>query len=389
MSRVFVIAQGGGPTAVINQTLAGAVIEARRRHPGATVLGARHGVRGIAAADFIDLGAIAEGDLRAIAATPGSALGSTRDKPDDAYCARILEGLRGAGADAFIYIGGNDTAGTLQLLDRQGDGRIAFIHAPKTIDNDLAENDHTPGFISAAWFVAQAFLSVDLDFRALPGIYIGIVMGRHAGFLAASAAAWRRHASEGPHLVYVPEIPFSLDKLLADVDATVTRLGRCVVAMSEGVTTETGGALAEDLIPPGRRERDAHGNVQLSGSDLGLALQERISREFPSVRARVDTFGYLPRGFIGAISELDGREAYDVGAFAVTASERDRGSVALQFDGGQTGLEVVDLAAVAGKTRLMPADYLDPGNSHVADAYMSYLGRLLPARPEISTLALS
>ena len=146
MSRVFVIAQGGGPTAVINQTLAGAVIEARRRHPGAAVLGARHGVRGIAAADFIDLGAIAEGDLRAIAATPVRRLLDPRQA--GRRLLRTHSGrLRGAGADAFIYIGGNDTAGTLQLLDRQGDGRIAFIHAPKTIDNDLAENDHTPGFI--------------------------------------------------------------------------------------------------------------------------------------------------------------------------------------------------------------------------------------------------
>jgi 6-phosphofructokinase 1 len=385
MSKVFVIAQGGGPTAVINQTLAGAVLEARRRHKGARVLGARYGVRGVAAGDFVDLGEFGEDDLRAIAATPSSALGSTRDKPDAAYCERILAGLRGAGADAFIYIGGNDTAGTLQILEGQADGDIALIHAPKTIDNDLAENDHTPGFISAALFVAEAFLSLDLDFRALPGIYVGIVMGRSAGFLTTAAAAWRRDESDGPHLVYVPEVPFSVDRLIDDIRATFQRFGRCVVAMSEGVTTEGGGPLAESLIPPSRLERDAHGNVQLSSGDLGVALQERIKQQFPKVRARVDTFGYLPRGFIGAISDLDRKEAFDVGAFAVAACERKSGSVALRYIDGRTSLGVVDLAAVAGNTRPVPPEYLDPAATHVTAACMAYLRRLLPAPPPIST----
>ncbi|MEX0852610.1 MAG: diphosphate--fructose-6-phosphate 1-phosphotransferase [Bauldia sp.] len=386
MSKVFVIAQGGGPTAVINQTLAGAVIEARRLDKHAKVLGARYGVRGVAAGDFVDLGGLGEAELRTIAGTPSSALGSTRDKPDAAYCQRILAGLTAAGADAFIYIGGNDTAGTLQVLEAGADGKIALIHAPKTIDNDLAENDHTPGFISAAWFVAEAFLSIDLDFRALPGIYVGIVMGRHAGFLTAAAAAWRRDAADGPQLVYLPEARFSVERLVSDISAARQRHGRCVVAMSEGVTTEGGRPLAEGLIPASRLERDAHGNVQLSGGDLGLALQERIKQEFPKVRARVDTFGYLPRGFVGTVSETDAREAFEVGAFAVRATgEAKSGSVALQFAGGKTRLALVNLAAVAGKTRVMPAEFMDPAASHVTEACMAYLGRLVPPPPAIST----
>ena len=384
MSRVFVIAQGGGPTAVVNQTLAGAVMQARRVYSNAKVLGARHGVRGVAAGDFADLSALSESDLRAIAETPGSALGSTRDRPDAGYCGRVLAGLRAAGADAFIYIGGNDTAGTLHTLELEADGKIVFVHAPKTIDNDLVENDHTPGFISAALFVAQAFLSIDLDFRALPGIYVGIVMGRHAGFLTASAAAWRRDRADGPHLVYVPEVPFSVDALLADIRETRDRFGRCVVAMSEGVT-EGGVSLAESLISPGLKERDSHGNVQLTGGDLGLALQQRIKQAFPGVRVRVDTFGYLPRGFVGAISERDRAEAFDVGAFAITACEQKSGSVALQFADGETRLSLVDLAAVAGKTRLLPAEFLDPAVNHITDSCLAYLGRLLPPGPDIST----
>jgi ATP-dependent phosphofructokinase / diphosphate-dependent phosphofructokinase len=159
MNEVFVIAQGGGPTAVINATVAGALHEAKRRYPGATVLGARHGVSGIRKGDFIDLSALSDAEIHRLAATPNAALGSTRDKPDEDYCAEILDGLKRVSANAFIYIGGNDTAGTQKNLEAVAGNTIAFIHAPKTIDNDLVENDHTPGYISAAWFVASAFLS--------------------------------------------------------------------------------------------------------------------------------------------------------------------------------------------------------------------------------------
>ena len=137
MSQTFVIAQGGGPTAVINQTLVGAALEARRRHPGCKVLGARFGVRGIKNGDYVDLSDRSEEELKRIAATPSAALGSTRDKPDAAYCDIILKGLRQAGADAFIYIGGNDTAGTQAILRDASDGGIAYVPAPKTIDTDL------------------------------------------------------------------------------------------------------------------------------------------------------------------------------------------------------------------------------------------------------------
>src|SRR5690606_23152755 len=148
-------------------TLAGAALKISRRYPGARVLGALHGVRGVRDGRFVTLSALSEAELRAIASTPGAALGSTRDKPDAAYCDLILKGLRAVGADAFIYIGGNDTAGTQEILAEASGERIVCVHAPKTIDNDLVENDHTPGFISAAEFVAGALLSVDLDFRAL------------------------------------------------------------------------------------------------------------------------------------------------------------------------------------------------------------------------------
>ena len=380
MAETFVIAQGGGPTAVINQTLAGTALEVRRRHPGSRVLGARFGVRGIRDGDYVDLSALPEGELRRVAATPGAALGSTRDKPDAAYCETILKGLRAAGADAFIYIGGNDTAGTQQILAEAAGSGIAFVHAPKTIDNDLEENDHTPGYISAAEFVAAAFLSVDLDFRALPGIYAGIVMGRHAGFLTAASAAWRLDEESGPHLVYVPERPFERARFADDVKAVMARHGRCVVALSEGIATPSGRSLIEELVPAELLERDAHGNVRLSGTDLGQAIERILAEDVKGARARVDTFGYLPRGNIGMVSPVDAREAFEAGVFAVEAAERGGGSVALQEEGGKTVLRLVPLSAVAGRTRHMPAGFLDPHENRLSDEAHAWLARLLPRR---------
>ena len=383
MSATFVIAQGGGPTAVINQTLVGAVLEAKKRHPGAKVLGARHGVRGIRDGDYVDLSAVPEAQLRLIAGTPSATLGSTRDKPDAAYCEVILAGLKKAGADAFIYIGGNDTAGTQQILAEAAGGSMALVHAPKTIDNDLVDNDHTPGFISAGEFVAAAFLSVDLDFRALPGVYVGIVMGRHAGFLTAAAATWRLDGDSGPHLIYVPERGFSVPRFIDDVRKTLDRHKRCIVAVSEGVSTEDGRSLVESLVPADRLERDAHGNVKLSGTDLGAAFERALAEGLPGKRARVDTLGYMPRGAISMISPIDAREAFDAGAFAVEAAGKGGGSVALQVENGKTVIRLVPLSNVAGKTRHMPDDFLMSGENQLSETGLAYFERLLPRKFEV------
>jgi len=376
----FVIAQGGGPTAVINQTLAGAVLEIRKRHKGARVLGARFGVRGIRDGDYVDLSAVPEDELRLVAATPSAALGSTRDKPDAAYCAQVLAGLRKEGADAFIYIGGNDTSGTQEILAEASGGSIVFVHAPKTIDNDLVENDHTPGFISAAEFVAGAFLSVDLDFRALPGVYVGIVMGRNAGFLTAASAAWRLDDESGPHLVYVPERAFSVPRFIDDVRATLDRHKRCIVAVSEGVTTADGKPLVESLVSPDRLERDAHGNLKLSGGDLGMAFEQALRDGLPGKRARVDTLGYMPRGNVATISPVDAAEAFQAGSYAVDLAARGGGSVALHFDGEKTVMRRVPLGDVAGKTRHMPDDFLEPEANQLSQKGMAYLERLVPKK---------
>jgi len=380
MTGTFVIAQGGGPTAVINQTLVGAVLEIRKRHKGVRVLGARYGVRGIRDGDYVNLSAVPEEELRLIAGTPSAALGSTRDKPDAAYCEQVLAGLKKEGTDAFIYIGGNDTSGTQEILAEASGGSIAFVHAPKTIDNDLVENDHTPGFISAAEFVAGAFLSVDLDFRALPGVYVGIVMGRNAGFLTAASAAWRIDAESGPHLIYVPERAFSVPRFIEDVRATLDRHKRCIVAVSEGVTTADGKPLVESLVPPDKLERDEHGNLKLSGGDLGMAFEQALRDGLPGKRARVDTFGYMPRGNVATISPVDAAEAFQAGGYAVDLAARGGGSVALQFDGEKTVMRRVPLGDVAGKTRHMPDDFLEAEGNRLSQKGMAYLERLAPKK---------
>ena len=176
-SGKILVAQGGGPTAVINQSMVGVALEARR-FPGVTrVYGALHGVRGIVDEEFIDLTQETSHNLELVAATPSSSLGSTRDKPDMAYCQRIFEVLRAHEIEHFFYIGGNDSADTVRIVSqqaRQAGYPLRSIHIPKTIDNDLVGNDHTPGFPSAARFVAQAFAGANLDNAALPGVYVGV-----------------------------------------------------------------------------------------------------------------------------------------------------------------------------------------------------------------------
>ena len=379
----IVIAQGGGPTAVINETLRGAIVAARRHDPSLRILGARYGVSGLTAGNVVDLTDISDHDLIRLGRTPNSALGSTRDKPDPKSCDTILQALVDLDARAFIYIGGNDTAGTLELLRQHSGGSCSFVHAPKTIDNDLMENDHVPGFISAAAFVTNAFTSLDLDFRAMPGIYAAIVMGRHAGFLTAAASAWQRTPNDAPHLIYTPEKPFSVTQFLDDVDTVYTRLGRCIVSVSEGVQDETGRPLAEALAA-GALERDAHGNVQLSGGDLGIEIQKAMKTRFPKARARVDTLGYLPRGYLGVIDETDRREAFAAGEFAAQSAFSGSGSVVLHYDGERTEPRIVALDRVAGKTRHMP-DAFFHGTNAISDKGRRYFQRLLPKRPDIFT----
>jgi 6-phosphofructokinase 1 len=378
----IVVAQGGGPTAVINQSLVGVVLEARRHAGVASVYGARHGVRGIVDEDFVDLGQETSHNLELVANTPSSALGSTRDKPDAKYCHQIFAVLRAHDITHFFYIGGNDSSDTTRIVSEEARAAgypLRCVHIPKTIDNDLVGNDHTPGFPSAARFVAQAFAGANLDNAALPGVYVGVVMGRHAGFLTAAAALGKKFPDDGPHLIYVPERMFALDRFVADVQDTYQRLGRCVIAVSEGIHDASGQSVAAQLAKD--LEHDAHGNVQLSGSGaLADLLCDHIKQQLGIKRVRGDTFGYLQRSFIGCVSDVDQREAREVGEKAVQwALHGDRdGSVAIRRTGFYSvDYELLPLEAVAGKTRTMDDAFLSPSGTDVTDAFRLYLRPLL------------
>jgi 6-phosphofructokinase 1 len=376
------VAQGGGPTAVINQSMVGAVMESRKFRNVDLVYGAHHGVRGIVDEQFLDLTQETSHNLEMVAQTPSSALGSTRDKPDLKYCQEIFKVLRAHAISYFFYIGGNDSSDTVRIVSEEAaraDYPLRCIHIPKTIDNDLVLNDHTPGFPSAARFVAQAFMGANLDNAALKGVYIAVVMGRHAGFLTAASALGKKFPDDGPHLIYIPERAFSLDRFLADVKACYERHGRCVVAVSEGIHDAQGVPIATKLAKS--VETDQHGNVQLSGTGaLADLLCDAVKDKLGIKRVRGDTFGYLQRSFIGCVSDVDQREAREVGEKAVQFGMwgGTDGSVTIQ----RTGFYSVDykllpLAAVAGKTRVMEDHFISDSGTDVTDAFRMYLRPLL------------
>ena len=376
------VAQGGGPTAVINQSLAGVVLEARRLSNIESVYGACHGVAGILSENLVDLGQETTQQLELVAATPGSALGSTRDKPDIKYCQEILRVLRAHGTSDFFYIGGNDTADTLRIVSeeaRKASYPLRCIHVPKTVDNDLMCNDHTPGFPSAARFVTQAFAGTNLDNAAMPGVHLAVVMGRHAGFLTAASALARKYPDDGPHLIYLPERVFVLEKFLADVKAAHERFGRCMIAVSEGIHDASGTPIVSQLVK--NIERDEHHNVQLSGTGaLADLLCEEIKSKLKIKRVRGDTLGYLQRSFLGCVSDVDQREAREVGKKAVQYAMQGvpDGSVTIHRTGSYAAdYKLTALTEVAGKTRTMPGAFISANGTDVTDEFRLYLRPLL------------
>ncbi len=371
------VAQGGGPTAVINQSLVGAVLEARKFTQVTRVYGALHGVKGIVNEEFVDLTRETTHNLERVANTPSSALLSTREKPDEAYCARMFKVMQAHDIRYFFYVGGNDSSDTVRIVKEQANAanyELRAIHIPKTIDNDLVVNDHCPGFGSAARFVSQAFMGVNLDSRALPGVYVAVIMGRHAGFLAASASLARKYVDEGPHLIYMPERAFSLDKFLGDVQEVYERHGRCIVSVSEGIADAHHTPILTTLV---ERERDDHGNVELSGTGaLADLLASTVKQRLGIKRVRSDTFGYLQRSFMGCVSDRDAHEAREVGEKAVQYAMWDNvdGTIVIRRPVLNYSVEydLVPVEQVAAKTKTMPDTFINEAGNGVTDAFYSY-----------------
>jgi 6-phosphofructokinase len=388
-----VVGQSGGPTGVINASLVGVIEEARKHPEIETLFGATHAVAGMVKDDFIDLGKLSADTLEVVAASPSSAIGTSRDKPNEEYCAKILKVLENRNIRYFFYIGGNDSANTAHILNTMADEAnfdIRAFHIPKTVDNDLLVTDHCPGFGTAAKFEACALMGDDLDNRALPGVKIDVIMGRHAGFLTASSVLGKQREDDGPHLVYVPERPVSMDKFVNDVDGILKKLGRCVVAVSEGICDVDGVTWAKKLDE--QAEADAHGNIQLSGTGaLADFLANEVKSQLKVKRVRADTFGYLQRSYPGIQSPVDVKEARECGREAVRlAMTEDNGSVAIRRvgSGKDYAFELfrTELSNVAEKTKSMPDEFINPVGNGITEAFIEYAMPLVGELPKTEYL---
>ncbi len=392
-----IVGQSGGPTAVINQSLVG-VIEGLQGVRGIKkVWGMRHGVTGLMKGmSLVDLSVLPADLLAKIAKTPSSYLGSSRDKPNREDCTKILEALKKNDVRYFFYIGGNDSSDTCRIVNelaKEAGYELRCFHVPKTVDNDLMLNDHTPGYPSAARYVATAFMADDRDNASLPGIKINVVMGRNAGFLTAASALAREKEGDGPHLIYLPEVPFDTERFLKEVESVFLRIGRCQVAVSEGIKNKEGKEIGATLITAA--QTDSHGNVQLSGSgalgdQLANLVKERIktpSGKAPRVRA--DTLGYLQRCWPD-VSHIDAAEARGAGTFAAQQAARGEreGSVAIiRLSNHPYKIEkkLIGLGDVAAKTKRMPEEFIS-GTHDVSKAFIEYARPLVGELPHFARL---
>jgi len=387
----MVIGQSGGPTAVINQSLVGAILAARDQATMTGILGARHGIAGIMNEDFVDLTTQSVEQLEQVAHTPAAALGSVRMKPGPAECEKVFDVFRKNDVRYFFYIGGNDSAETAYIISEMAkDANYDFctMHIPKTIDNDLKVTDHCPGFASAARFVTLAFMGDDRDNYALSGVKINVVMGRHAGFLTAASALARQVDGDGPHLIYLPERAFNLEQFAVDVRRVAGEYGRCVVAVSEGVADSEG----NPIVSGG--ERDSHGNIQLSGTGaLGDTLAAHVKSVFKgeNMRVRADTFGYLQRSYPTVVSSVDAREAREVGQQAVNhaASVGENGSVAIRRVSSEPYASeyfITPLSSVAKETTAVPDACINDEGNDVTTSWLDYIRPLVGDLPVIGRL---
>ena len=373
----LLIAQCGGPTAVINASLAALVEAAQTSSAVERVLGARLGLEGLLAGDWVELTVLTPGELARLRTQPGAALGGGRYRPSPAELDRAPARLVSRGIDAVALIGGGGTMAAGQTLDdavRAAGLPLQIVGVPKTIDNDLAGTEVAPGYGSAARFIARAARDVGLDLRAMrhfDDVVIMEVMGRHAGWLAAASALARVRPGDPPHLILLPEAPLDEDRFLDRVAAIHRREGYCLVVAAEGVRDEEGRFLAEkDAV----LESDASGQPLLSlaagvASYLARRIQERLGLRCRQVRP--DT---LQRSCSDSVSPLDRHLAGLAGAGALHALGAGRSGVMAGLARDDDGWRAVfaPLADVAGRTRLVPSAFRDDEHFDVTLPFLDY-----------------
>ncbi|MBD3174698.1 MAG: diphosphate--fructose-6-phosphate 1-phosphotransferase [Armatimonadia bacterium] len=381
----LVVAQSGGPTAVINNSVVGVVDEALRHACIEDIYGSFRGIGGILDENLMDMRKEDPRVIRGLRSTPGAGLGSIRLKVKDHHIPRIVEVFKAHNVRYFFYIGGNDsqiTSHDIETLAAQEGWEMRVIGIPKTIDNDLPETDHCPGFGSAARYTATTIRELDRDNHSLPYVYVVEVMGRDAGWMTASAQLAKVDERTGPHVILLPESPFEPQKFLDMVQKDVDRYDRCVIAASEGIKDKDGNLVAAaDTV-------DAFGNRQLGG--VGQTLAENIEERL-GVSARWTKAGAIQRCAAHLASPSDVEEGYMVGLSAVRAAvEGENGKmVTLVRESDHpykctTGL--VELEKVRGRTKDVPLEWFDADEMEMKEEFVKYVTPLAGPIPEVSIL---
>jgi 6-phosphofructokinase len=370
MGTYAVAAHGGGPTAVINASMAGLIEESRLN--GQSLYGARYGLAGLLRGELVDLLALDADLVRRIGDAPGSALGSSRLALADPDYDQLLDVFRKADIHIFYYTGGNGSMETALRIARHARAAhydLQVIGIPKTIDNDLCVTDHTPGYAPTARFFACAARDVGEDNRSLPApVCVLETLGRNAGWIVAATSLARHREDDAPHLIYFPERRLSLDRIAADVERVHARLGRVVMAVCEGQLDDRGRPFGADVD---RAESDAHRLASNLGHTLARLLSEKLG-----IRARAEKPGLLGRCCGPFATPQDRQEAFACGrAAAVAAAEgHSEAMVALRRD---SSTFLTRLETVARVERILPADWIHPDGNDVMPAFRGYAAPLV------------
>lgn len=382
------IAQSGGPTAAINATLAGVFARAEKTEEVDEIYGALNGIEGILNDQLINLRHIImnEEDKDLLMKTPSTILGSCRYKlpaleEDDSRYRTIVENLQKHHIKVFFYIGGNDSMDTVMKLDaylKREQIDICVVGVPKTIDNDLMETDHTPGFGSAAKYVAISLQEIIRDSRvySIPSVTIVEIMGRDAGWLAASSCVLRANGEPAPHLIYLPESPFTLEQYIQDVKNAMTRYKAVIIAVSEGVTFPDGGF--ED------QAKDAFGHTQNAG--IGKKLEEYTAKHF-QCKVRSIELNVMQRCSSHAASLTDLEESERIGgAAAEFGIEYHQSGIMAAFkriSNNPYRVEIIPCPVqdVANKEKKFPVEWISPEGNNVTVDALNYFLPLIKGEP--------
>lgn len=374
------IAQSGGPTAVINNSISGLIKESLRQTRIKTVYGAIFGIKGVLDEQLIDLGLESRQTIDGLRYTPGAALGSCRYKLQDSDYEKLLAIFKKHDIRFFFYVGGNDsmdTANKIHQLAQTSGYEMAVVGVPKTVDNDLPETDHSPGYGSAAKYIATVVKETGLDLQGIvasSNIAILEVMGRNAGWLTAAAALAKNNREEAPHLIYLPEVAFDRERFVNDVLKVYDKLGYAYVVASEGLTDKNGNYIAAE------KATDAFGHVKL-GNGLATTLKEYITKE-ANLKVRCNILGTSQRSAIHNSSRTDASEAYMAGIEAVKLAARGMSGIMVTLERKDhpyylSSLGYTDLDRVANREKTMPLSMINEEHNNITKKFLDYARPLI------------